>query len=63
MVANFYTQGEVCTHGTRVYVHESIYDAFVSQLKERTEKLIVGNPMDMDTQIGALISKDIWVKF
>ncbi|MER2494696.1 betaine-aldehyde dehydrogenase [Vibrio neptunius] len=58
MVANFYTQGEVCTHGTRVYVHESIYDAFVSQLKERTEKLIVGNPMDMDTQIGALISKE-----
>ncbi|ERB66284.1 betaine-aldehyde dehydrogenase [Vibrio coralliilyticus OCN008] len=58
MVANFYTQGEVCTHGTRVYVHEAIYDAFVSQLKERTEKLIVGNPMDMDTQIGALISKE-----
>ncbi|MFN3017499.1 betaine-aldehyde dehydrogenase [Vibrio coralliilyticus] len=58
MVANFYTQGEVCTHGTRVYVHEAIYDAFVSQLKERTEKLIVGNPMDMNTQIGALISKE-----
>ncbi|WP_019274368.1 betaine-aldehyde dehydrogenase [Vibrio coralliilyticus] len=58
MVANFYTQGEVCTHGTRVYVHEAIYDAFVSQLKERTEKLIVGNPIDMDTQIGALISKE-----
>ncbi|AXN34468.1 betaine-aldehyde dehydrogenase [Vibrio coralliilyticus] len=58
MVANFYTQGEVCTHGTRVYVHEAIYDAFVSQLKERIEKLIVGNPMDMDTQIGALISKE-----
>ncbi|NOI29574.1 betaine-aldehyde dehydrogenase [Vibrio coralliilyticus] len=58
MVANFYTQGEVCTHGTRVYVHEAIYDSFVSRLKERTEKLIVGNPMDMDTQIGALISKE-----
>ncbi|NRB69261.1 MAG: betaine-aldehyde dehydrogenase [Vibrio sp.] len=58
MVANFYTQGEVCTHGTRVYVHEAIFDAFVSQLKERTEKLTVGNPMDMDTQIGALISKE-----
>lgn len=57
MVANFYTQGEVCTHGTRVFVHESIHDAFVTQLKQRTEKLIVGDPMDMDTQIGALISK------
>ncbi len=58
MVANFYTQGEVCTNGTRVFVHESIYPQFIAQLKTRTEKLIVGDPMDMETQIGALISKD-----
>jgi len=58
MVANFYTQGEVCTHGTRVFVHESIHDAFVEQLKQRTEKLIVGDPMASDTQIGALISRE-----
>ncbi|QIR05720.1 betaine-aldehyde dehydrogenase [Salinivibrio costicola] len=58
MVANFYTQGEVCTHGTRVFVHDSIYDAFVEQLKSRTEKLVVGDPMDMNTQVGALISTE-----
>ncbi|NVJ56006.1 MAG: betaine-aldehyde dehydrogenase [Vibrionaceae bacterium] len=58
MVANFYTQGEVCTNGTRVFVHESIYDQFVAQLKQRTEKLVVGDPMDLQTQIGALISND-----
>ena len=58
MVANFYTQGEVCTNGTRVFVHESIYDEFIDQLKNRTEKLITGNPMEMETQIGALISKE-----
>lgn len=57
MVANFYTQGEVCTHGTRVYAQRAMYDAFVEQLKERTEKLIVGDPMNMETQIGSLISK------
>ncbi|MCL4147453.1 UNVERIFIED_CONTAM: hypothetical protein GTU68_011309 [Idotea baltica] len=57
MVANFYTQGEVCTNGTRVFVHESLYDDFISQLKVRTEKLIVGDPMDIETQVGALISK------
>ncbi|MGR6859245.1 betaine-aldehyde dehydrogenase [Aliivibrio salmonicida] len=57
MVANFYTQGEVCTNGTRVFVHESLYDKFISQLKVRTEKLIVGDPMDIETQVGALISK------
>ncbi|WCP69958.1 betaine-aldehyde dehydrogenase [Vibrio tubiashii] len=58
MVANFYTQGEVCTHGTRVFVHEALHDEFVAQLKARTEKLIVGNPMEIDTQIGALISRE-----
>jgi betaine-aldehyde dehydrogenase len=58
MVANFYTQGEVCTHGTRVFVHDSIYDAFVEQLKARTEKLVIGDPTDMNTQVGALISTE-----
>ena len=58
MMANFYTQGEVCTHGTRVFVHESIYDAFLEQLAERTAKLVIGNPQDPETQIGALISEE-----
>ncbi len=58
MTANFYTQGEVCTNGTRVFVHENIYDDFIAQLKTRTEKLIVGDPQDPQTQIGALISKE-----
>ncbi|MBR9786413.1 MAG: betaine-aldehyde dehydrogenase [Vibrionaceae bacterium] len=58
MVANFYTQGEVCTNGTRVFVHEAIFDEFVAQLKTRTELLVVGDPLDENTQIGALISKE-----
>ncbi|GGB96550.1 NAD/NADP-dependent betaine aldehyde dehydrogenase [Marinobacterium zhoushanense] len=57
MLANFYTQGEVCTNGTRVFVHESLYDAFLEQLAERTAKLKIGDPMDMQTQVGALISE------
>lgn len=58
MIANFYTQGEVCTHGTRVFVHDTVYDTFIEKLKARTEKLVVGDPTDPETQIGALISKD-----
>lgn len=58
MVANFYTQGEVCTHGTRVFVHEAMYDDFIAQLKTRTEKMIIGDPMDINTQVGSLISKE-----
>ncbi|MDO6562808.1 betaine-aldehyde dehydrogenase [Amphritea sp. 1_MG-2023] len=57
MLANFYTQGEVCTNGTRVFVHEDIMDAFTEELKIRTEAMIIGDPMNMETQVGALISK------
>ncbi|MFM2486778.1 betaine-aldehyde dehydrogenase [Celerinatantimonas yamalensis] len=57
MVANFYTQGEVCTNGTRVFVQRGIYDRFVEQLAKRTAQLKVGDPMHPDTQIGALISE------
>ncbi len=58
MLANFYTQGEVCTNGTRVFVHADMMDAFTKELKTRTEAMIIGDPMDMNTQVGALISKD-----
>jgi betaine-aldehyde dehydrogenase len=57
MLANFYTQGEVCSNGTRVFVHHKIFDSFLMQLKERTEKIRIGDPADPDTQMGALISK------
>ncbi|HLK29523.1 MAG TPA: betaine-aldehyde dehydrogenase [Puia sp.] len=57
MLANFYTQGEVCSNGTRVFVHHKILDSFLKQLKERTEKIKVGDPSDSDTQMGAVISK------
>jgi betaine-aldehyde dehydrogenase len=57
LLANFYTQGEVCSNGTRVFVQRNIVDAFLKQLKERTENIRVGDPSDPDTQMGALISK------
>jgi betaine-aldehyde dehydrogenase len=57
LLANFYTQGEVCSNGTRVFVHRRIFDSFLMQLKNRTEKIRLGDPADPDTQMGALISK------
>src|SRR5688572_11943242 len=57
MLANFYTQGEVCSNGTRVFVQRKIFDSFLMQLKDRTEKIRLGEPADPDTQMGALISK------
>lgn len=58
LMANFYTQGEVCSNGTRVYVHELIHDDFIDRLVTRTSKMKIGDPMDPDTHVGALISKD-----
>src|SRR6476620_4362227 len=57
LLANFYTQCEVCSNGTRVFVHRKIFDSFLMKLKERTEKIRLGDPADPDTQMGALISK------
>lgn len=57
LLANFYTQGEVCSNGTRVFVHRPILDSFLKQVKDRTEKIRVGDPADPDTQMGALISQ------
>lgn len=58
MLANFYTQGEVCTNGTRVFVQQGIYQRFIQRLQERIEQNIVcGDPMDEATNFGALISK------
>ena len=58
MMANFYTQGEVCSNGTRVFVEKAIRGPFLESLLPRVEKLKLGDPMDPETQIGALISAE-----
>lgn len=58
LLGNFYTQGEICTNCTRVFLHDSIRDEFITQLKFRVENNIKpGNPMSPDVNFGALISK------
>ena len=57
LLANFYSAGEVCTNGTRVFVHRKIRAAFLAKLKVRTEAMVVGDPLDPATQMGALISE------
>lgn len=55
LMANYYTQGEICSNGTRVFVHDSIYDRFLHDLIQRIEKLKIGDPRDPKTDIGSLI--------
>jgi aldehyde dehydrogenase (NAD+) len=53
----FFNQGHVCCAGSRLYVQESVFKEVVRKLKDRLETLIVGDPMDKNTDIGAINSK------
>ena len=54
--ANFYTAGEVCSNATRVFVQRSIADKFIAAMVDKTERMVVGDPMAADVNMGALIS-------
>ena len=57
LLGNFYSAGEVCSNGTRVFVQRRILDEFMKRLVERTRALRIGDPLDPGTQVGSLISK------
>ncbi len=54
----FFNQGHVCCAGSRLFVHESVADTVVKKLKQRLDSLYVGNPLDKNTDIGAINSKE-----
>ncbi|MBW3098603.1 betaine-aldehyde dehydrogenase [Pseudohoeflea coraliihabitans] len=56
MLGNFYSTGQICSNGTRVFVEKPVYERFVERLQTRTEKIRIGDPLDPDTQMGPLIS-------
>jgi betaine-aldehyde dehydrogenase len=56
MLGNFYSTGQVCSNGTRVFVHRRIKDAFLDRLVERTKTIRLGDPLDPETQMGPLVS-------
>ncbi len=53
----FFNQGHVCCAGSRLLVQESIADMFVAKLRNRIDVLRVGNPLDKNTDVGAINSK------
>ncbi|MGJ3243425.1 MAG: aldehyde dehydrogenase family protein [Opitutales bacterium] len=54
----FFNQGHVCCAGSRLLVQEGVADAFIGKLKARMETLVVGDPLDKNTDIGAINSKE-----
>ena len=53
----FFNQGHVCCAGSRLYVQESISNQIISKLHSRMDHLILGDPLDKNTDIGAINSK------
>ena len=58
LLGNFYSAGEVCSNGTRVFVHKSVRAEFIERLRTRAAAMRVGDPLDPATQVGALISEE-----
>ena len=58
LMANFYTQGEICSNGTRVYVQKGIHAQFVEALLRRVARMKVGDPTEKSTDVGSLISRE-----
>ncbi len=57
MMANFYSAGQICTNGTRVFVQNGIRERFMERLLERTAAIRLGDPLDDDTHMGPLVSE------
>ena len=53
----FFNQGHVCCAGSRLYVQEGVAEEVISKLKNRMDTLIIGDPLDKNTDIGAINSK------
>ena len=54
----YFNQGHVCCAGSRLFVQESVYELLLRKLKDRIQNLNVGDPLDKNTDIGAINSKE-----
>lgn len=58
MLLGFFNQGEVCTCPSRVLIQESIYEKFIAKVVERAKNIQQGDPLDVNTQVGAQASQE-----
>ena len=56
ILANFYSSCQICSNGTRVFVHKAIKEAFLDRLSARLEQAVIGDPLDETTNFGPLVS-------
>ncbi len=58
----FLNQGQVCLCGSKILVHKSIYDTFIDKFIEKVSEMEIGNPLNEETDLGALISLEHKIK-
>src|SRR5678810_460251 len=58
MMGIFFNQGQVCCAGSRLFVEENVKEEFVGQLKEKSGKIVVGDPMNKGTNMGPQVSRE-----
>ncbi|WP_183154099.1 betaine-aldehyde dehydrogenase [Paracoccus siganidrum] len=56
ILANFYSSGQICSNGTRVFLQDRIRQPFLDRLTERLRQIRIGDPLDPDTQLGPIVS-------
>ena len=57
VISSFANQGQICLCGSRIFIHESIYEQFRDDFVAKVKNLKVGDPMEGDTSLGAVVSK------
>ena len=54
--ALFFNAGQVCNAGSRIFVHEKIYDEFIKKSVEKANQRKIGDPFDLSTESGPMVS-------
>ncbi|MEQ9676156.1 MAG: betaine-aldehyde dehydrogenase [Roseovarius indicus] len=57
ILGNFYSSGQICSNGTRVFVQKGVKEAFLTRLEERLQGVVMGDPMDEATNYGPMVSE------
>ncbi|MBV7378691.1 betaine-aldehyde dehydrogenase [Maritimibacter dapengensis] len=57
ILGNFYSSGQICSNGTRVFVQKGIKEAFLARLSERLATAVIGDPLDEATNFGPMVSE------
>jgi betaine-aldehyde dehydrogenase len=58
ILGNFYSSGQICSNGTRVFVHETIREAFLARLLERMKGIVIGDSLDPETNFGPMVTEN-----